>query len=69
MVCFLCNSQHTIFLLYREREKNIHDLKALRNQANNEASAADGKIGVARHHISVRKREIESKRQNLLFFF
>ncbi|CEI85653.1 hypothetical protein RMCBS344292_00110 [Rhizopus microsporus] len=43
----------------REREKNIHELKALRNQANNEASAADGKIGVARHHISVRKREIE----------
>ncbi|ORE11821.1 P-loop containing nucleoside triphosphate hydrolase protein [Rhizopus microsporus var. microsporus] len=43
----------------REREKNIYDLKALRNQANNEASAADGKIGVARHHISVRKREIE----------
>ncbi|KAG0748052.1 hypothetical protein G6F32_004910 [Rhizopus arrhizus] len=42
-----------------EKERNVKELKESRNTANKEFSAAEGKIGVARHHISVRRKDIK----------
>jgi hypothetical protein len=47
--------------LCREKERNVKELKESRDTANKEFSAAEGKIGVARHHISVRRKDIKSK--------
>ncbi|KAI9280726.1 hypothetical protein BY458DRAFT_430486 [Sporodiniella umbellata] len=43
----------------RDKEKNIEVLSDASNKANKELSIAEGKIGVAEHHVAVRKKDIE----------